>query len=154
MEVPAQCIKSCNEPEYLPEEDLTLLIIGSVLLAIILFVLICFICGICMKKKQQDEKLRRLVSPNGRENFTPSYRNMAFTDNLEGTVDSLQKYKRGPTQTTTAPMMPNLGTNYQVSSISDIRVAKSWIWVGFWNLLSKKNVDPSIMILEKINTHL
>lgn len=82
-----------------------------------------------MKKKQQDEKLRRLVSPNGRENFTPSYRNMAFTDNLEGTVDSLQKYKRGPTQTTTAPMMPNLGTNYQVSSISDIRVAKSWVWV-------------------------
>ena len=70
-----------------------------------------------MKKKQQDEKLRRLVSPNGRENFTPSYRNMAFTDNLEGTVDSLQKYKRGPTQTTTAPMMPNLGTNYQVSIV-------------------------------------
>ena len=130
--MPAQCIKSCNEPEYLPEEDLTLLIIGSVLLAIILFVLICFICGICMKKKQQDEKLRRLVSPNGRENFTPSYRNMAFTDNLEGTVDSLQKYKRGPTQTTTAPMMPNLGTNYQVSIVySDIRVAKSWVWVGF-----------------------
>ena len=75
-----------------------------------------------MKKKQQDEKLRRLVSPNGRENFTPSYRTMAFTDNLEGTVDSLQKYKRGPTSTTTAPMMPNLATNYQVRNRVKSRV--------------------------------
>ena len=113
LEVPAQCIKSCKEPEYLPGEDMTLLIIGSILLAIILFVLVCFICGVCLKKKQQDEKMRHLTS-SGRENFTPSYRTMAFTENLEGTVDSLAKYKRGPTQTTTSPMMPNMPPTYQV----------------------------------------
>jgi len=105
LEVPPQCVKSCNEAKYMEEEDVTLLILGSILLAIILFVLVCFVCGVCMKKKQQDEKLRHLTS-SGKE-FVPSYRNMAFTENMEGTMDSLQKYKRGPTQTTTSPMMPN-----------------------------------------------
>ena len=32
MKVPMQCIKSCDEAEYLEKEDLTLLIIGSGLL--------------------------------------------------------------------------------------------------------------------------
>lgn len=32
MKVPKQCIKSCDEAEYLEKEDLTLLIIGSGLL--------------------------------------------------------------------------------------------------------------------------
>ena len=97
---------------------MTLLIIGSIILAIILFVLVCFICGVCLKKKQQDEKMRHLTS-SGRENFTPSYRTMAFTENLEGTVDTLQKYKRGPTQTTTSPMMPNMPPTYQVIAKSN-----------------------------------
>ena len=65
------------------------------------------IAGICCKKRNQDEKLKRLISPNSdRENLTPSYRNMAFIDNLEGTADSLEKFRRNPTMVTSSPMMP------------------------------------------------
>ena len=86
---------------------MTLLILGSVLLGIILIVLVCIIAGICCKKRNQDEKLKRLISPNSdRDNLTPSYRNMAFIDNLEGTADSLEKFRRNPTMVTSSPMMP------------------------------------------------
>ena len=108
MFVPKQCIRSCNSATYLPDpEDMTLLIIGSILLGIILIVLVCIITGIFCKKRDQNEKLKRLISPNSnRETLTPSYRNMAFIDNMEGTVDSLERYRRNPTFVTTSPMMP------------------------------------------------
>ena len=67
MNVPKQYIKTCQDcpkAENLDGEDMTLLIIGSVLLGIILIVLICIIAGIFCKKRNQDEKLKRLISPN------------------------------------------------------------------------------------------
>ena len=115
MYVPKQCVK-CDEGEYIEKEDITLLIIGSILLGIILIVVICIICGICAKKRNQNEKMKRLVSPNVNA-ITPTYRNMAFIDNLEGTTDSLEKYKRNPTLVTSSPMMP-LPAAYQVNNIN------------------------------------
>ena len=76
MNVPKQCVKTCDQAEFLDDpEDLTLLIIGSVALSIVLIVLICIICGVFVKKRNQDEKLKRLISPdlNNRYFFFTNY---------------------------------------------------------------------------------
>ena len=113
LQIPKQCIETCDEATILDPEDQTLLIIGMVLLAIVLMVIICIICGICAKKRQQRDKLKRLISPKSDE-MTPSYRNIAFLENMDGTLDSLQKYRRNPTMVTSSPMMP-LPAAYDVS---------------------------------------
>ena len=102
---------NCEAGVLLPEEDLTLLIVGSIVLGIVFLVLICIIVGVCVKKRKRDEKLGKIMMP--RDEMTPSYRAMAFTENMEGTADSLVKYKRNPTFVTSSPMMP-LPAAYQV----------------------------------------
>ena len=105
-------VLSVNAQVYETESLFSLVFLFA---AIILIVLVCIITGIFCKKRNQDEKLKRLISPNSnRENLTPSYRNMAFIDNMEGTSDSLEKFKRNPTFVTTSPMMP-LPAAYQVN---------------------------------------
>ena len=111
LNVPKQCMKNCEQGVLLPEEDLTLLIIGSIILGIVCLVLICIIVGVCVKKRKRDEKLQRIAMP--KDEMTPSYRAMAFTENMEGTADSLVKYRRNPTFVTSSPMMP-LPAAYQV----------------------------------------
>jgi len=107
LKVPKQCVSNCDDTGGVllrDEEDFALLIIGSCLMGIVFLVLICIIVGVCLKKKKQDEKLNKLAPI--RNEMTPSYRAMAFTENMEGTTDSLVKYKRNPTYVTSSPMMP------------------------------------------------
>ena len=107
LKVPKQCVSNCDDTGGVllrDEEDFALLIIGSCLMGIVFLVLICIIVGVCLKKKKQDEKLNKLAPI--RNEMTPSYRAMAFTENMEGTTDSLVKYKRNPTYITSSPMMP------------------------------------------------
>jgi hypothetical protein len=108
MLVPQQCaLAYCNDGEFIEDEDLIPLIVGSAALAVVLIVIICIICAVCIKKNKRDEKLRHLLSPNaGRETLTPAYRPMAYTSNMEGTAMSLDQYRRGPTTATSSPMMP------------------------------------------------
>ena len=112
MAVPSQCVHECVDMKALQKEDMTLIILGSVVAAIVLMVIICIICGVCIKRKKQQEKMRHLLSPNS-ESHTPTYRTMAFTENMEGTADTLEKFKRNPTHITSSPMMP-MAAAYQV----------------------------------------
>ena len=114
LKVPKQCLDCENNGVLLKDdEDFALLIIGSCLMGIVCLVLICIIVGVCLKKKKQDEKLQKLNGPIRSNEMTPSYRAMAFTENMEGTTDSLVKYKRNPTYVTSSPMMP-LPAAYEV----------------------------------------
>ena len=121
--VPQQCVYDCDNPGGIllrDDEDFALLIIGSCLMGIVCLVLICIIVGVCMKKKKQDEKLQKLTAPMRNNELTPNYRAMAFTENMEGTTDSLVKYKRNPTYVTSSPMMP-LPAAYEVNTFRDIK---------------------------------
>jgi hypothetical protein len=55
MNIPAQCIDNCSN-EFLPEQDLIALIVGTIALAIVLFIILCIICAVCIKKKKRAEK--------------------------------------------------------------------------------------------------
>ena len=55
MNVPQQCIQNCDT-QFLPEQDLIALIVGTIALAIVLFIILCIICAVCIKKKKRAEK--------------------------------------------------------------------------------------------------